>query len=241
VALRRLADPPIRGVRALLLDALGTLIALEPPAPRLRELLVARFGVRVDEGDAQWAIAAEISHYRAHMLEGRDAASVRTLQSDCAEVLRAALPQSPALAAIDSLAMTALLLDALRFRAFADARELLIAARAAGVRAVAVSNWDASLPQVLARVGLLELLDGVITSAASGAPKPASAVFAAALALAGAAPHQALHVGDSPREDVAGATAAGIIPVLLARDRADGPDGVLTVSSLRELVPALSW
>ena len=41
---------------------------------------------------AERAIAAEIRYYRAHMHEGRDAASVRALRARCAEALRAALP-----------------------------------------------------------------------------------------------------------------------------------------------------
>ena len=50
---RRVRDLAVRGLsaasapRAVLLDALGTLVELEPPAPRLREELAARFGVRV--------------------------------------------------------------------------------------------------------------------------------------------------------------------------------------------------
>ena len=46
---------------AILLDALGTLVALEPPAPALRAELAARFGFEVTEEEAARAIAAEIT------------------------------------------------------------------------------------------------------------------------------------------------------------------------------------
>jgi putative hydrolase of the HAD superfamily len=49
------------------------------------------------------------------------------------------------------------------------------------------------------------------------------------------APAEAVHVGDSPAEDVEGARAAGVRPVLLARDRRPGPAGVPTIASLAEL------
>lgn len=232
MAVRRVA------LRALLLDALGTLVELEPPAPALRELLAERFGVRISAVEARRAIAAEIAYYRAHMGEGRDPASVRALRTRCAEVLRASLPSSARLRTVDPPALTALLIDALRFRAFGDVRDALTAVRAAGIPVVVASNWDASLPQVLAGIGLLELVDGVVCSAVAGAPKPSGEVFRAALLLAGAAPNEAMHVGDSLEADVAGARAAGIRPLLLLRAGGPAPAGVETIDTLRAL-PAI--
>jgi putative hydrolase of the HAD superfamily len=74
-----------------------------------------------------------------------------------------------------------------------------------------------SLLEVLELVGLAPLLDGVVTSAAVGAAKPDPAIFRHAVSLAGAAPVDALHVGDNLGEDVHGARASGIAAVLLAR------------------------
>jgi putative hydrolase of the HAD superfamily len=107
--------------------------------------------------------------------------------------------------------------------------------RGSGRRLVVVSNWDVSLHEVLERVGLAGLLDGILTSAEVGARKPDAAIFARALAVAGASAGDAIHVGDSVAEDVAGARAAGIEPVLVRRDGAAGPAGVKTIASLAEL------
>jgi len=109
--------------------------------------------------------------------------------------------------------------------------------RAAGQRLVVVSNWDVSLHDVLGATGLAGLLDGVVCSAQVGCSKPDPAIFARALELAGVAADEAVHVGDSPEEDVAGALAAGIRPILLRRDSAGpkGPADVPTLASLREL------
>jgi FMN phosphatase YigB (HAD superfamily) len=45
-----------------------------------------------------------------------------------------------------------------------------------------------------------------------------------------------MHVGDSMEHDVAGARAAGLDAVLVARDGAEAPDGVRVVSSLDGLL-----
>ena len=99
---------------------------------------------------------------------------------------------------------------------------------------IAVSNWDCSLCRWLEDAGLLELLDGVVSSGACGVAKPDPAIFLRALWYAGAEPADVLHVGDSLDKDVAGARAAHIRPVLLCRD-GEPPAGVETIATLAEL------
>ncbi len=218
--------------RAVLIDALGTLVRLEPPAPALRDQLRAR-GHEVTEAEAEVAVAAEIRHYLAHQLEGRDRESLEALRTSCAEAMRAALPGGDAL---DPGLAREVMLAALRFTAFDDALPALAELRAGGVRIVAVSNWDCSLEDVLGSLGLLDALDGAVASAVVGAAKPDPAPFVKALELVGAAPSEALHVGDSPVNDVEGARAAGIDAALLARSGATPPDvDAAVVGSLDEL------
>jgi HAD superfamily hydrolase (TIGR01509 family) len=100
---------------------------------------------------------------------------------------------------------------------------------------IVLSNWDVTLPEVLGRVGLGELVDGVVSSAAAGARKPDPAIFARALALAEVKPTQARHVGDSLEEDVAGGRAAGIAVLWLNRAGDPVPSGVTAIGSLAEL------
>ena len=223
--------------RAILLDALGTLIELEPPAPRLRSELSGRFGLELPLASCEQAIGAEIAFYRAHLDEGRDPESLAALRRRCASVLRRALPADAQDAASDLDAVTDALLASLRFRPYDDVRPALSDWRAGGLRLVVVSNWDVSLHDVLERVGLAPLLDGVVTSAEAGARKPAPAIFERALRLAGVRPGDAVHAGDSTDEDVAGAQAAGIEPVLVRRaDAGAAVPGVRTIKSLAELV-----
>jgi putative hydrolase of the HAD superfamily len=196
-------------------DAMGTLIELNPPAPHLARAL------RIPLADAERAIAAEISYYRAHLDEGRDADTVADLRRRCARVVAGEL-------SIDA-DLTDVLLGSLRFTVFADVMPALTRLRAAGTELVVVSNWDASLHDVLARLGLATLLDAVVTSAEAGARKPNPAIFKAV------GRRIERHVGDSEDEDVAGARAAGIEPVLIRRDGAPGPPGVTSIASLAEL------
>jgi putative hydrolase of the HAD superfamily len=228
-----------RRPRALLLDALGTLVMLEPPAPRLVAELAERCGIAVTPAQAGRALGVEIAYYRAHMGEGRDRTSLLELRGRCAEVLRLALPPSPQVFAVEHDRLTGALLAALSFRAYPDAAPALAAARKRGLRLVVASNWDVSLHEILGRVGLATQLDAIVTSAQAGAPKPESAVFAAALARAGCGAEEAVHVGDGVGEDVAGAQAVGIRPVLIARDGRPGPAGVDTIASLAELADVI--
>ncbi len=216
--------------RVVLLDALGTLVELQPPAPRLRRLL-ADAGFEVDEERAAAGFGAEIAYYLDHHLEGSDPAALDELRDRCAEVLRAALR----LPDLDHATARRVMLGSLEFTAFADARPALRDLREAGHALVVVSNWDCSLPEFLRPPGLLNLVDEVVSSAVVGAAKPDPAPFRHALELAGAAPAEALHVGDSLENDVAGARAAGVRAVLV--DRAgSAPAGVEAVRSLGDLV-----
>jgi putative hydrolase of the HAD superfamily len=214
----------------VLLDALGTLLELQPPPARLRALLAAR-GFEVSEERAAAAFAAEISYYLEHNLEGSDRERLDDLRDRCAETMMAALE----LPGLDRGTAREVMLGSLEFVPFPDVVPALGALREH--RRVVVSNWDCSLSDWLRGAGLLEQVDAVVTSAEVGVAKPGRAIFDTALRLARAAPGEAVLVGDSLENDVAGARAAGIRPVLLARD-GSVPAGVEAIRSLAEL-PAL--
>lgn len=234
-------NTPERGaperIDAVLLDGLGTLVALDPPWPALVARLRDAHGVELTLADAERAFLAEMAYYRAHHHEGRTPSALEDLRLRCAEALRAELPAEAA-RALSPMQLTAAMLDSLRFTAYTDAPTALAGLRARGLTLVVVSNWDISLPAVLSNVGLERMVDGVVTSAEVGCPKPAGGIFAAALSLAGSAPERTVHVGDSIEHDVRGALDAGLHAVLLRR--ADGeaqarPPGVPVISTLTDL------
>jgi putative hydrolase of the HAD superfamily len=209
-----------RQIAAVLLDALGTMVELDPPWEHLGPSL----GLDPHDPALVAAVRAEMSYYRDHSHEGTDPESLEELRGRCAALISRQLGRE-----VEVETMMA----AIRFRAYPDAAPALEELRARGLRLVCVSNWDCSLPGVLAECGLAGLLDGVVSSAGSGSRKPDPAIFEAGLAIAGCEPGQAIHVGDTQAEDVVGARAAGVTPVLIGRD------GGGEIASLAELAPLL--
>ncbi|MDP9133763.1 MAG: HAD family hydrolase [Actinomycetota bacterium] len=216
--------------RAVLLDALGTLVELDDPAPRLRAALLERAGVDVGLEVAERGFGAEIGYYLVNQMRGRDLAGLEALRDDCATEMRDAMRCDE----LDHATVRAAMLEALAFRTFPDVLPALHELRGGGLRLVVVSNWYCSLPEWLDRAGIGELVDGSVSSAVVGEAKPAPAVFEAGLRVAGCDAAEALFVGDSVDNDVAGARAAGLRAVLVQR-AGDPPPGVETVRSLGEL------
>lgn len=203
--------------RAVLLDALGTLIELEPPSPRLVAELRERWDVEITEAEARRAFGEEIDYYREHHLEGSDPPALNGLRHRCAAILHRALPPE-ARARVPVFELVPAMLASLRFRPYPEVPEALAALRAAGLRLAVVSNWDISLHEALEQAGLAADIEWVVTSARVGAAKPGRLVFERALALLGVEAGEAIHVGDSPGLDDSGALAAGVEPVLVLRD-----------------------
>ena len=104
-----------------------------------------------------------------------------------------------------------------------------------------ISNIDQPGNQLASSVGLAEHLDLVVTSAEAGVEKPNPEIFWAALERAEAEPGEAMHVGDQPASDIAGAVRAGIAPVLLDRDGIHrGYDRCPRIETLEELLPLVA-
>ncbi len=96
-----------------------------------------------------------------------------------------------------------------------DALPLLAELRARGLTILVVSNFDTRVRGVLAALGLASLVDRVTISSEAGAAKPDPAIFQRALADLALAPGDVLHVGDTVKEDLRGARAAGLHVVLV--------------------------
>ena len=213
--------------RAVFIDALGTLVEMEPPWRHLRSVVPAE----VDDERLVGAVRMEMAYYKEHAHEGRDPDSLAELRERCARILSDELGVEVSVQE---------LVDAVRMRAYPDAEPALRDLRGRGLKLVVVSNWDCTLGEVLERCGLRELTDGAVSSAGAGARKPDPAVFEPALKLADCDAADALHVGDTAEEDVEAARAAGIPVLLLDREgEMEGADDVTTIASLTEIVEHL--
>jgi len=124
------------------------------------------------------------------------------------------------------------------WRVYEDVAPTLNGLKRSGVRLGVISNFDSRLFDVLRNCGLDQFFDSVHISTQVGAAKPDPAIFQAALSHHAIEPHQAVHVGDSLREDVEGAQAAGIKPILLDRDHshADCPSRITSLDQLPDLL-----
>jgi putative hydrolase of the HAD superfamily len=122
------------------------------------------------------------------------------------------------------------------WRVYPEVPGVLAALRAAGLKLFVVSNWDSSLPDLLAALGLSPFFDGMLVSALFGTSKPAPAIFEEAVRRAGVPAADVLHVGDSLHDDYDGARAAGLAALLVDR-RGRAPAGVDAVRSLEEILP----
>lgn len=107
-----------------------------------------------------------------------------------------------------------------------------------GLRLGVVSNWSDRLPPILDGLGLSRSFEVVIVSAIVGHTKPERGIFAAALARFGVPAARALHVGDDPLNDLAGARRAGLGALLI--DRAGLHHGPEVIRSLEEVADRLA-
>jgi putative hydrolase of the HAD superfamily len=121
-----------------------------------------------------------------------------------------------------------------------DARPALEALAARGLKIGMISNFDSRVCDVLRAFGLERYFAGVHISSRVGTAKPDAAIFRAALAAHDLRPAEALHVGDSLRDDALGAAAAGMKSVWLDRRRrgsaADFPARVAGLDELPEFL-----
>ncbi|MBM3889461.1 MAG: HAD-IA family hydrolase [Verrucomicrobia bacterium] len=125
------------------------------------------------------------------------------------------------------------------WRLFPDARETMTAIKQRGLNIGLLSNWDHRLRPVLEELELMPMLDAVTISCEVGVEKPHPKIFHAAWTSLGVSdPAEVLHVGDSYRDDVLGATAVGMRAVLIERANPSHWSGP-TIRQLAELIPVL--
>jgi putative hydrolase of the HAD superfamily len=100
-----------------------------------------------------------------------------------------------------------------------------------------VSNFDSRLFPVMRGLGIDRLFDTVTIASLSRAAKPAPKIFEIALEKHAVDPNEAMHVGDSIRDDVGGATKAGLTGVLLDRTGRVQVSGGIVIKTLEEILP----
>ncbi len=108
-----------------------------------------------------------------------------------------------------------------------EALEVLAALKLSKTLAL-ISNFDhpPHAYQVLREAGLDGFFQTIVVSGEVGIKKPDPGIFRLALERTGLRPEAVVYVGDT-REDIKGATAAGIRPILIARPEGPNQPGIL--------------
>lgn len=123
------------------------------------------------------------------------------------------------------------------WRLFPDALPLIKSLKKKGKIVGIISNWDSRLFGICDDLGLTPHLDFILASAEVGVAKPDPVIFKEALKRAGVSPYEALHVGDSIKDDVWGAQQLGIHAIFIDRkgSRSSLSSQIKTIQFLDEL------
>ena len=206
-------------LRAVLFDAAGTLLLTAEPVGETYARSLAEHGVAIPA----WRLedAFRRVHQRAPAMLFPDAgdAAIPDLEREwwwwrVRETLRAADSEAR-VTDFDAL------FDALwrhyatpqAWRPAEGAAATLDALRGNGFSTAVVSNMDHRLDAVLQGLGLGMRLDAVVRPPHARAAKPDPAIFLEGLRRVGAAPEEAVYVGDDAERDLAGARRAGLAAI----------------------------
>jgi putative hydrolase of the HAD superfamily len=192
-------------IRAVTLDAAGTLIAPQPSVGAVYAEVAAAHGLAREAAELD---AAFLPAFKA--IQGRWGVPYGASEEDARRFWHAVieatfaepLPYEIACELYDTFATAA------RWRVLPGVRQALAAISGRGLPLAVVSNFDGRLPPLLGRLGLGPFA-AVITSAALGRAKPDPAPLLAACTALGVVPAEVLHLGDSEREDGALCLATG--------------------------------
>jgi putative hydrolase of the HAD superfamily len=120
---------------------------------------------------------------------------------------------------------------------FPETHSVLTRLREEGFELGIVSNFDSRLFSVMRGLGIDGLFDTVTIASLAKAAKPSPKIFEIALEKHAVDSDEAMHVGDSVRDDVEGATKAGLTGVLMDRAGCVQTSGGIVIRTLEELLP----
>lgn len=206
--------------RALLLDAMGTLIGLRASVGTTYAAVAAEHGLQLDPATLDQAFREVYRHAPPLAFPGLNGNALEQAERDwwsqrIAAVLRRVGVEQGGPPELHQQLFD-LYADPQLWQVYPEVPQALERWRQQGLRLAVVSNFDQRLEGLLEAFDLRRWLDVVILSSRAGAAKPSAIPFQLALDQLALAPGQAWHIGDSA-EDEAGARAAGLPCVLVRR------------------------
>jgi putative hydrolase of the HAD superfamily len=207
------------GVRAVLFDAVGTLIRPEPPVPVAYEQIGRQFGSELSQTEIHSRFVRAFARQEqqdvtVHGLKTSESRERERWQQIVADVLDDVTDQAALFAALwEHFA------DARHWRLFDDAAQWLTKRKQSAVPVGIASNFDARLEGIVASMPRLALLQPrLFLSTRLGWRKPHVNFFRGIEQQLGLAPSELLFVGDHPEHDARAAREAGWRAVLVCRE-----------------------
>jgi putative hydrolase of the HAD superfamily len=238
-------DTPLRAVS---FDAAGTLFHPVRPIGELYALVAARHGIAVDAAELHRRFRAAFHDAPPLAFPTMPATELRAREKAWWHAVVRTVFAKTTVDDFDAYFddLFAFFASDAAWRVDPDAAPLLQKLRDHGLSILVVSNFDHRVRTVLAALGLADLIDQVTISSEAGAAKPDARIFHTALAAMTAlrgtelGPAEVLHVGDTAREDLPAARAAGIQVILVGGDElaAEAPDTVC-VRRLADVLPLI--
>ncbi len=223
----------MRGPRAVLLDAGGTLIHPDHPWLQAR---VAEEGIAVDE-DAYRRARSKADITVRQILRSDDPGTDDSRVFAWFVTLLTEIGVAPdRLEAVGADIRARHAEGTLWTHTVPGTLDMLRELKAAGLRLAVISNADGRVAQYLAHAGLADEFEFIIDSGTVGIEKPDRRIFDMALERLGLAADEVVYVGDSWEIDVVGATAAGIHPIYLS---VEPREGATCISGICDLPDAL--
>lgn len=240
-----MGNRPVPAIRCIIYDVGGTLLRPAPTVEQIAAFVREAAGHDVAHQRLQAAMP-DLRHFLAlhdqpfGSLWASAAKLEHAWQSYYATALRAAGVE----AAWEELLAAGALLDEWymhpdRWEVFPDVVPVLDEAHRRGLQQGIISDWGPDLLPLLHQLDLTRRLDFVIASAVTGYAKPSMEIFRHALARAQLPAEQCLYVGDTYLQDVIGARAAGLRPVLIDREGLAPPLDCEVVRTLAGVLPLL--
>lgn len=124
---------------------------------------------------------------------------------------------------------------------YPETAETLAALKGTGLTLAVITNFDSRVLGILEGLGISCCFDSILLSSRVGYAKPAREIFLRALDVYNLRPEDALHIGDSPSHDVAGASAAGLKAVLVDRGEKHTTEPYLRIQNLKEVLSLIGY
>ena len=223
-------------VRAVVLDAVGTLMFPEPNVAQVYRAVGRKFGSLRDETEIgeRFAVALARHNTDERSDEALERRRWRAIVGDVFDDL-SPLPDALFEQLWNHFALPA------SWQLFDDVLPMWQMLAQRGIRRVIASNFDDRLKPLCSDLLPLDEQDVILAATQLGAAKPNARFFAGVAGAVQLQPRQLLMIGDSLRDDMHGASQAGWETVWLDRWQSSDPTPAYDrkIRSLEELAPLL--